>query len=97
MCELGVAEHDAPGRGDLRQSERVGRRPGRHQERRHFALENLAKTPLDVLRPIVIAVAARKTVARPNDGIEDGGRDRRGVVAGEIHLMLVVVRNVSVG
>ncbi len=82
---LRVTEHDAPGRGDLRQRQRVGRGPGRHQEHRHVALENLGKAPLDRRGPSVIAVAARIAVVRLRDGVENRGRDRRGIVAGEVH------------
>ena len=58
---LGMAEHDAPGRRDLRQRQRIGRGPGRHQEHRHLALEDLRQPPLDAGGPVVIAVAAAQS------------------------------------
>ncbi len=82
---IGVTEHDAPWRRDLRQRQRIGGRPGRHQERRHLALEDFGQAPLDAQRPIVIAVAERIARVRRHDGVEDGRGDRRRVVGGEVH------------
>ena len=38
-----AAQHGAPRRREVRQRERVGRRPGRHQEHRDLALKNLGE------------------------------------------------------
>ena len=45
---LGVAEHGAPRRREMRERQRVGRGPGRHQEDRDLVLEQLGEPPLDV-------------------------------------------------
>jgi len=82
---FGVAERDAPGRRDLRQRQRIGRRPGRDQKDGDFALEDVRQAALDLLRPGIVAVAARITAIGLRDGIEDFGRHRRRVVAGKIH------------
>ena len=54
---FGMAQHDAPGRRDMRQRQSICGRAGRHQEYSDFALENLGKLALERLGPIVIAVA----------------------------------------
>ena len=83
--QLGMTEHDAPGRGDVCERQRIGRGPGRHQEHRHVALENLGEAPFDRGGPRVGAIAGRKPLVRAHDGVEDFGCYRRRVVAGKVH------------
>src|SRR6516162_1367445 len=78
----GMTENGAPGRRDLRQSQSVCRRAGWRQESRHATFEDLAEPALGRLCPIIIAIAA----ARLGQSIENGGCDRRRVVASKVHL-----------
>ena len=87
-----VTEHDAPGRAKLRQRQRVRRRAGGNEKHRDIVLKNFREPPLDGLRPVVIAVAARIAVIGLRDGVENGGRHRRRVVAGKIHVAKAVKR-----
>ena len=82
---LRVTEHDAPRRRNLRQSQRIGRCAGRHQEDRDLALEDFRKLAFGGLRPIVIAVAAGIATVGLGERVENGGRDARRIVAGEVH------------
>ena len=82
---LRVTEHNAPRRRHLRKRQRIRGRAGRHQEYSNVVLEDFRETALDRRRPVVIAIAERITRTRAHDGVEDRGRDRRGIVAGEVH------------
>ena len=44
---VGVTQHSPPGRREVRECERVRCCPGRHKERRHFALEQLRQITLN--------------------------------------------------
>ena len=80
-----VTEHDAPRRRHLRKRQRIRRGAGRHQKRRHLTLEDFRQPPLDASGPVVVAVAARIAGVGLHDGVENGRRHRRRVVAGKIH------------
>src|SRR5262249_5302300 len=80
-----MAEHGAPGRGEMRQRERVRRRSGRHQEDRDLALEDFGEARLDALRPGIAAVSERRAGIRARNCGKDLGRDPGGVVTCEIH------------
>jgi hypothetical protein len=82
---LGVAEHGAPGRREMRERQRVGRGPGRHQEYRDLVLEQLGEPLLDVPGPGVAAIGERRAVVGATEGGEDVGCDAGRVVAGEVH------------
>ncbi len=81
-----MAEHDAPGRSNLCECQRIRRRAGGHQEYRDIVLENFRQAPLDALGQVIIAITTRVAMVGLRDGIENGGRHRRRVVAGEIHV-----------
>jgi len=80
-----VTQHDSPWRRHLRRRQCVCRRAGRHQECRDLALKNLRQTPLDLKRPVIIAIAPRIARVGGKDGVENGGRNAGRVVAGEVH------------
>src|SRR6516165_488143 len=82
----GMTENGAPGWRDLRQGQSVCRRAGWHQESRHLTFEDLAEPALGRLCPIIIAIAARVAAACLGQSIENGGCDRRRVVASKVHL-----------
>ena len=44
---VGVTQHSPPGRREVRECQRVRCCPGRHKERRHFALEQLRQMTLN--------------------------------------------------
>ena len=76
---LGMAQHRAPGRRQMRKCQRVRRRAGRHQEHRDLAFEDLGKPALDPFGPGILAVAERRALVRARNGSEDFGRDARGI------------------
>ena len=57
---LGMTEHRAPWRSEVRERERIRRRAGRHQKDRDLVLEHVRKARFDPLRPIVSTVNGAK-------------------------------------
>lgn len=82
---FGVTQHDAPRRRDLRQRQRIGRGPGRHEENGNVAFKDFAESTFGPFRPVVAAIAGRIALVGRSDGIENGGHDTCRIVAGEIH------------
>src|SRR5262249_32753149 len=82
---LRMTQHNAPGRRDLRQRQRVCCRACRHEKSSDFAFEDLARAALDGARPVVIPVASGVAAIGLGQGIENGRRHRRGIVTGKIH------------
>src|SRR6516164_3753936 len=82
---LRMTQHNAPGRGDLRQRQRICRGACRHKKSSDFAFEDLAKAALDGPRPVVIPVASGVAAIGLSQGIENGRRHWRGIVTGKIH------------
>ena len=85
--QLRMAQHRAPGRGQMGERERVRRRAGRHQEYRDLALEKLGEALLDPPGPVVIAIAGRIAGIGLPDRLQDGRRDAGRVVACEVHAL----------
>jgi hypothetical protein len=69
----------------VRERQRVCGRPGRHEEHRHVALENLANSPLDRARDVVVAVPEREPAVAGSERLQNLRRDACGVVACEVH------------
>ena len=80
-----MAQHRPPGRRQVRERERIGRRSGRHEKNGNVALEQLREFFLDTSGPGVVAVGQRRPVVRARNGGENFRRDRRRIIAGEIH------------
>jgi hypothetical protein len=74
---FGMREHRAPRRAEMGERQRIGRRPGRHQEHGDVALEHLADPPLDGERDIVVAVAQHEAVVAGSERVEDFRQCRR--------------------
>ena len=69
----------------MRECQGIGRRSGRDQEHGDLVIEDVGKALLNALGPGIVAIAERKAVAGLRDRRHDLRRDRRGIVAGEIH------------
>src|SRR5262249_41818836 len=82
---LGMAEHGAPRRSEMRQCERVGRGSCRHQENCDLVREKFGEARFDASGPGIAAVAQRRALIRPRNGGKNLRRNPGGVVACEVH------------
>jgi hypothetical protein len=80
----------------MRERERIGAGSGRHQENGDLALENLREAALDPPGPGIVAVGQRRPFIRARDRGENFRRNRRSIVAGEIHRHTLRLKHVSI-
>src|SRR5262249_52252929 len=82
---LGMAQDCTPGWREMRNRERIGGGPSRHQKDRDLMLEQLGKTLLEAPRDRVIAVGKRGALVRGRNRGQDLRRHRRRIVACKVH------------
>jgi hypothetical protein len=85
---LGMAQDRSPWWRQMRQRQRIRRRPRGYQKDRDLVLEELGKTPFQGRSPDVVAVGERTALIRPRERGEDFRRGARRVVAREIQRFL---------
>jgi hypothetical protein len=81
---IAVADDAAIRRAQLGQGQRVGRRAGRHPQRRHFRFEQVGKGAVQPLAPAV-AVIGRIEAVRLMEGGHDLGAGGGGIIGKETH------------
>src|SRR5262249_24428616 len=82
---LGMAQHGAPRRSEMRQCERVGRGSGRHQENCDLMREKFGEARFDASGPGIAGVGRRCALIRTRNGGKNLRLNPGGVVACEVH------------